>query len=205
MKKLWLAPVAGVILAGGLGRRMGGCCKALLDVGGHRVVDRIMDVYSQLFDEVVVAVREPDGFEGCGVPLALDRFEVRSSLTGIHAGLHAVATTHAFVAACDAPFLRASLVRALLAELEPGVDVVVPIKEDGYMEPLCAVYSKACLPHIVEQLGRGDCKIIRFFPKVRVKTIAVSRLREADPELASFLNMNTPADLELARELARQE
>ncbi len=205
MKKDCLASVSGVILAGGLGRRMGGCCKAFLNVGGRRIVDRLMDVYSQLFGEVIVAVRDSDGFEDCGVPLALDRFEVRSSLTGIHAGLDAVATTHAFVAACDAPFLRAGLVRALLAEVEPDVDVTIPLKDDGYMEPLCAVYSKACLPHIAEQLRQGDCKIIRFFPKVRVKTVAVSRLRKADPELASFLNMNTPNDLELAMELAGQE
>ncbi|MBU1612314.1 MAG: molybdenum cofactor guanylyltransferase, partial [Proteobacteria bacterium] len=119
-----------------------------------------------------------------------------------HAGLWAAKAPFVFVAPCDMPFLQPGLVQALLAEVDGGADVVIPLKENGRMEPLCAVYSKACLPHIQVQLADGDCKIIRFFDKIRVRTVPVARLRVADPDLLSFVNLNTPDELAQARALA---
>jgi molybdopterin-guanine dinucleotide biosynthesis protein A len=195
--------VAGVILAGGLGRRMGGASKALLRVGGERMVDRLLGVLRPLFAEVCVAVRDPAAWSELGLPLALDVLPERCSLAGIHAGLASVRAGRAFCVAGDVPFLRPELVRLLLEELDadPGADVVVPCKEDGYLEPLCAIYSKACLPHIEERLHRGDRKITSFFHEVRVRAVPAERLREADPEFLSFQNTNTPEELELARSL----
>lgn len=173
-----------------------------LQVGGTTIVDRLLAVYRLLFDEVVLSVRHARDFIGVPVPVAVDRMAVRSSLTGIHSGLEEVRAGHAFVAACDAPFLQEGVVRLLLEAVRPDRDVIIPVREDGRMEPLCAVYSKRCLPHIHKQLRQGDCKIIRFFDKVNVHPVSLSLLREADGELLSFMNVNTPADLERARAMA---
>lgn len=198
--------MAGVILAGGRGRRMGGAHKALLEVAGVRLIDRLLGVMWSVFDEVVVSAREAGPLAGLGAPVVLDRMAPRSSLTGIHAGLCGVKAEHAFNVACDVPFLRPDLVRALLAELaaDPEADVVIPLKDDGYMEPLFAIYSKRCLPHIEAQLERGDCKIIRFFDKVRVRRVELGRLRHADPDLLWLHNLNTPEELDRARRLAAE-
>lgn len=196
--------VAGVILAGGPGKRMGRAVKGALEIGGRTIMDRLLGVYGPLFQEIVLSVRCEDDFAGLGLPRAVDKVEVRSSLTGIHAGLAAVSAGHAFVAACDAPFLQAEVVRALLREVREDTDVVIPVKEDGRMEPLCAIYSTRCLPHIHKQLLGGDCKIIRFFDKVQVHAVPVARLRKVDADMVSFMNVNTPADLEEARRMARR-
>ncbi|WP_419786140.1 molybdenum cofactor guanylyltransferase [Pseudodesulfovibrio sp.] len=196
--------IAGVILAGGLGSRMGHVKKAFLDVGGKTILDRLLAVYRPIFSEIVISARESKDFQAIGLPVAQDQYEARSSLTGIHAGLNAIRASHGFFAACDAPFLQGTLVRALLAEVRPEDDVVLPCKEDGYTEPLCAVYSKRCLPHIEAQLGRGDFKIIRFFDQVRVREVPVARLTPHDPELLSFLNVNRPEELARADQLARR-
>ncbi|MEF2145974.1 MAG: molybdenum cofactor guanylyltransferase, partial [Desulfovibrionaceae bacterium] len=74
-----------------------------------------------------------------------------------------------------------------------------------YGEPLCAIYSKRCLPHIEEQLGRGDFKIINFFDKVHVRDVSVRLLAQHDPDLLSFRNLNTPEELARARELAEKK
>lgn len=187
--------VAGAILAGGEGRRMGGVNKALLEVGGQRIIDRLLAVFRSCFSEVLIAAREASAFANLGVPVATDRFELRSSLTGIHAALIAARAERVFVSACDTPFLRRELVLALLGQCDPDADVVIPIWEDGRLEPLCAVYSKACLPHIEARLEAGSAQIIRFFAMVRVRHVPMASLREADPELKSFLNVNTPSDL----------
>ncbi|MUM76562.1 NTP transferase domain-containing protein [Pseudodesulfovibrio sp. F-1] len=197
-------PVTGVILAGGLGTRMGGVAKAFLDIGGLPIIERLLAVYRPLFEQVIIATREAGPFARLGLPLALDRFGARSSLTGIHAGLSAMTTDHGFFAACDAPFLQTGLVRRLLARAEPGDDVVLPLKEDGYREPLTAVYSRRCLPHITRQLEDGNYKIIDFFHRVKVREVPVAALAPGDPDLISFLNVNRPEDLALARKMAEE-
>lgn len=194
--------IAGIILAGGLGTRMGHMKKAFMQVGGKSILDRLLAVYAPLFPEIIISAREAEDFSAYEYPVAVDRFEARSSLTGIHAGLDAMTASHGFFAACDAPFLQTGLVERLLAEVSPDDDVVIPLKEDGYREPLCAVYSKRCLIHVAEQLGREDFKIIRFFDKVRVKEVPVATLRAGDPELYSFYNVNRPEELAEAERLA---
>ncbi len=196
--------IAGIILAGGLGTRMGHTKKAFMKIGGQAILDRLLAVYEPLFPEIVIAAREPEDFSAYDYPVAVDRFEARSSLTGIHAGLDAMNGTHGFFSACDAPFLQPGLVSRLLAAVTPEDDVVIPLKEDGYREPLCAVYSKRCLPHIQAQLDREDFKIINFFEHVRVKEVPVATLRDGDPDFLSFFNVNRPDDLEAAEVLVRE-
>lgn len=180
-----------IILAGGLNSRMGGRNKALLDVGGRRIIDRIIGVFKPLFDEILLVAREPSLYPDVPVMVVKDLFEARSSLTGIHAGLSQARAAFGFVVPCDAPFLQPDLVRAILEEIRPDTDVVIPYINTFY-QPLCAVYSKRCLPHIEDMLVRNDFKIINFFNAVRLKTIPMEALVKADPEQRSFINVNTP-------------
>lgn len=196
--------MAGIILAGGLGTRMGHTKKAFMEIGGEILLDRLLAVYRLHFSEIIIAAREAEDFAAFDLPVAVDRFEARSSLTGIHAGLDEMSATHGFFAACDTPFLQSGLVARLLAEVTQSDDVVIPLKEDGYREPLCAVYSKRCLPYIQAQLERGDYKIINFFEHVQVKEVPVSMLRQGDPDLLSFFNVNRPDDLAAAENLVRE-
>jgi molybdopterin-guanine dinucleotide biosynthesis protein A len=196
--------IAGIILAGGLGTRMGHVKKAFMEINGRTVLDRLLAVYLPVFSEILIAARDRNDYSSYDFPVAEDRFEARSSLTGIHAGLHAMSAFHGFMSACDGPFLQAGLVQRLLAEVSPDVDVVVPIKEDGYREPLCAVYSKRCLPFIEAQLKRGDFRIIEFFDQVKVKEVPVALLRQGDPHQVSFFNVNSPDDLKQAELLAAE-
>ena len=197
--------IAGVILAGGLGTRMGHVKKAFMEIGKRTILDRLLDVYRPIFLEIALSARDPEDFRAYDLPVAVDRFPARSSLTGIHAGLDAVQADHAFFTACDAPFLQPALVRALLVHVRPEDDVVLPCKTDGYREPLCAVYSKRCLPHIEAQLRVDDFKIIHFFNQVRVREIPVAQLAPHDPDLLSFLNVNTPKELARAERLAAEQ
>ncbi|WP_319541456.1 molybdenum cofactor guanylyltransferase [uncultured Pseudodesulfovibrio sp.] len=196
--------IAGIILAGGLGTRMGHVKKAFMEIGGKTILDRLLSVYRPLFSEILISARAREDFVQYGLAVAEDRFEARSSLTGIHAGLHAMQADYGFFAACDAPFVQAGLIERLLAEVTPDADVIIPLKEDGYREPLCAVYSKRCLPYIEAQLKNENYRIIDFFDQVNVKEIPLARLREGDPDQVSFFNVNSPDDLRQANTLAKE-
>jgi molybdenum cofactor guanylyltransferase len=194
------------ILVGGAATRMGGRVKALLDVDGLTILDRLLASLRPVFSEILLVAKEPEPFQTLALAspwrLVLDALPGRSSLTGIHAALSSARTEHVFLTASDTPFLQPALLHALLARLRPEDDVVLPLKSDGYFEPLCAFYSRRCLPHIAAQLARGDHKIINFFDKVCVHPLPATELLKADPDLLSFKNANTPDELRTLRETA---
>ena len=191
-------------MAGGLGTRMGHVKKAFMEIGGKTIIDRLLKVYGPLFSEIIISARDRSDFTQFGWPVVEDRFEARSSLTGIHAGLYAMQADHGFFAACDAPFLQSGLVERLLTEATPDADVVIPLKEDGYREPLCAIYSKRCLPFIEAQLESENYRIISFFDQVEVREVPIARLRDGDPSQLSFFNVNTPDDFRQAQTFAKE-
>ena len=185
---------SGVILSGGLNTRFGGSDKALVTVDGRPMIEHLLAVFRPLFDDIILVTNDPVKYAAWDVHIVTDIFSCRSSLTGIHAGLFHADNPHAFFAACDAPFLRSEVVRTLLDALGSSDDVVIPETTAG-LEPLCAIYSKRCLSVIDSLLQRQRFKIQTFFPSVRVKKIEEERLRSSDPDLISFFNINTPAEL----------
>lgn len=197
-------PCTGVILAGGLSSRFSGNNKAFLHVGGKRIFDHLYDTFKDVFEEILLVTNDPLKYLEWDLNIVTDIFPYRSSLTGIHAGLFFTQTPYAFFAACDAPFLKRDLIRAILEEIQPRFDVIIPETSLG-LEPLCAAYSRQCLQTISAHIVQQEFKIREFFRKVRVKKIPENVLRTTDPDLLSFFNINTPDDLARAEALAREQ
>ncbi|TIH17123.1 hypothetical protein D0S45_08145 [Marinifilum sp. JC120] len=187
--------ISAAILAGGEGRRMGRKDKSCLEISGEKLVSRIIRSIKGLFAETFVITRSPENHPDLDVRLVGDLFESRSSLTGIHSALFHAQTDHVFITACDSPFLNRELITELTSRVEPEDDVVIPIHPDGFYEPLCAVYSKRCLPFIEQNLKKNIFQIIRFFPQVKVKTVDTDLLAKKDQGLTTFININTPDEL----------
>jgi len=193
-------PCTGVILSGGLSSRYDGTEKALLQVGGIRILDHIYDIYNQLFEEIILVTNSPQKFLEWDLLIVSDIFPIRSSLTGIHAGLFYMTNPFAFISACDTPFLKKKMVETVIGKIEPQIDIVMPETSAGF-EPLCAAYSKRCLDSAQYHLEQKKLKIIKTFRKSRIKTISEKVLCEIDPDLRSFFNINTPEDLKRAEEM----
>ena len=195
----------GVILAGGMSRRLGRN-KVLLPVGGEPLINRVSNRLSQVADRMVVVVNNsqraseidlPDG-----VRVVEDIHPGLATLGGIFTGLSEADTHWSIVVACDMPFLNPRLLESML-ELRRGYDAVVPMV-DGYPEPTHALYSKRCLPAIERRLLANDLKVARFFDEVRVHYLSDDLIAGIDPEGLSFFNINTQQDLERADLLAAQ-
>ena len=197
-------PCSGVILAGGLSTRYGGENKAFLRVGGVRIIDRLFAVYGELFDEIILVTNNPGEFLEWDALIVTDVFPVRSSLTGIHAGLFYARHPFAFFSACDTPFLKKELVETVLDSLEPGIDLVIPQTSAG-LEPLCAAYSQRCLKAAEEHILQNKFKIQMALSGKRIKKIPEDVLRQKDPELLSFFNVNSPEDLTRAELFVKSE
>jgi molybdopterin-guanine dinucleotide biosynthesis protein A len=192
--------VTGVIQAGGKSIRMGGRPKALMELGGRRIIERVMMALEAVVDDVLVVTNTPELYDFLGVPMVPDVYPDHGSLGGIYSGLKAATGEAAFTVACDMPFLRPEMVRLVVERAGAG-DVVIP-RVHGLYETLHAAYRKTCLPPMQARLTQGRLKIIDFFDAVQVVVIEEDELaRYGDPDIV-FMNVNTPEELERARALA---
>jgi molybdopterin-guanine dinucleotide biosynthesis protein A len=195
--------VTGVVQAGGKSMRMGGAPKALVELGGRRLIERVVAVVREVVDDVLVVTNTPDLYRFLELPMVADVFPDHGSLGGIYSGLSAAAGDAVFTVACDMPFLRASVAR-LVVERAGEADVVIP-RVGEQLETMHAVYGKACLPHMEARLRAGRFKIVGFFDAVRVLEVSEAEVaRHADPATV-FMNVNTPEELARARALIAHE
>jgi molybdopterin-guanine dinucleotide biosynthesis protein A len=197
--------VSGVIMAGGASWRLGRN-KALERIGGKALIERVIDSLAPLTTEVLVVVAQPQQAAAFRLPPSVrvvsDRYPGRGSLGGIFTGLAASAEPWSLVVACDMPFLNRKLLRHLIGE-SSNVDAVVPLL-GGQIEPLHALYSKACLGPMERMVRTGDLKIAPLFEAVRVRYLDEGTIDRIDPRHLSFFNINTQADLEEAMRLLRE-
>lgn len=154
---------------------------------------------AQVCDEVlVVAYRGARPIPYRVVP---DRYAEGGSLGGIYSGLAAAANEYAIAVATDMPFLSLPLLTWMLARPR-DYDALVPLRDEP--EPLHAIYAKRCLVPMRRRLDAGQLKISGFFDEVRVRYVDEATLAAHDPQGFSFFNINTPDDLERARQLLTQ-
>ena len=195
--------VSGIVLAGGLSRRLGRD-KAVEPFEGEPLIARVINRLSQVTDETVVVVNEPARVSQLPLPAsarpAVDLYPGGGSLGGIFTGLSAANNPWALVVSCDMPFINPELLRKIVA-LRAGYDAVVPVL-DGRSEPTHAAYSKVCLPHMERRLENDDLKIDRFFQEVQVRFMPQLDVDLIDPEHLSFFNVNTQQDLHTALSMA---
>ena len=138
--------ITGLVLAGGLGRRMGGVDKGLQLLDGRRLVERVIERLAPQVDTLVVnANRNLDAYAGLGYPVVADRIEgFAGPLAGIHAGLTACATPLLATAPCDAPFLPADLVARLRAALESQPSHIAVARTVDGLQPTFALMRRPC-------------------------------------------------------------
>jgi molybdenum cofactor guanylyltransferase len=180
---------------------MGGQPKALIQLGGRSIVERVVAALTPVVDDLLVVTNTPELYAFLGLPMVADVYPDHGSLGGIYSGLRAAGEI-AFTVACDMPFLHPEIVRLVVARAGEG-DVVIP-RVGEQLETMHAAYGKACLPPIEERLRAGRLKIVGFFDSVRVVEIGEAEVaRFRDPAVA-FMNVNTPDELERARALVAE-
>lgn len=191
--------ITGVIQAGGRSTRMGGRPKALMELGGRRIIDRVADVVRAVADDVLIVTNTPELYASLGVPMVPDAFPDHGALGGIYSGLREAPGDAAFTVACDMPFLMVEVAR-LVTSRAAEADVVAP-RVGSQWETLHACYAKTCLPPIETRLRAGRLKIVELYDDVRVLTVAEEAVARHRAPALVFMNVNTPEDLEAARAL----
>jgi molybdenum cofactor guanylyltransferase len=185
-------PITGMILSGGKSLRMGED-KAFIEIDGIPIIQRTCNLFWELFREIIIVTNQRELYLHLRATVHEDLFSNAGALGGLYTGLIYSSFPYAFTVACDMPFLKSSVIRYLSQQVE-GYDVVVPKTEDG-LHPLHAIYSKDCIATIQKALHENKRRIIDFYPSVRVRMVESKEIVSIDPELQSFINLNTPEEL----------
>ncbi len=191
-----------IILAGGKNERMTKE-KAFLKFEGKPIIKIIIEKAQPLFEAIIIVTNFPQKYEHLRVKVVKDVISYCGPLGGLYSGLKESKGHYNFVTGCDMPFLKVPLIKHLIDNCK-GNDVTIP-KFNGFLEPLCAIYSRNCLGAIREELNENNLAIRSIFSKVRMKYIPKKDFLRFDPDLLSFFNINTRKDMERARRLFREK
>jgi len=189
----------GVILAGGLATRMGGGDKGLLQLDDQSILDHVIArLAPQVGDLALNANGDPARFATLGMPVIADSIAgYAGPLSGVLAGLDWAATQgadHIVTAAADTPFLPCDLVPQLqLAAERAGVDIALAATPDG-RQPTFGLWPVRLRADLREALEGGLRKVVLWTSKHGAATAEF-------PDSAAFFNVNTPTDLETARDM----
>lgn len=200
-----------VILAGGFSRRFGQD-KGLLPLANKPLIEHVLDAIDKIVDEKIVVVSSKTQAENytkvldSKVKVVVDDDNVQSPLVGALKGFKEASNEYALLLPCDTPLLSKDVL-SLLLDLCPNKNAVIPRWPNGYIEPLQAVYcTKPALEAAKKALSEGKMNMQSMVDKLRdVRYISTLVLRQLDPELKSFFNVNTPMDLRKAEAMLRDK
>jgi len=184
-----MTAVSGIVLAGGLGRRMGGVDKGLQPLRGKPMVHWVLERLAPQVDEIIVnANQNLDDYRKFGHRVVSDDIAgFAGPLAGLHAGLKAAAHPLVATVPCDSPFLPLDLIQRLSGSLK-GNDLAVA-KTGEQPHPVFALVRKQCMESLEAFLARGGRKIDAWYASLKVVEVGF------DDEADAFRNINTPEEL----------
>ena len=188
------ADITGLVLAGGMGRRMGGVDKGLQSFRGHPMIAWSLARYEPQVGAILVnANKNISAYEGFGYPVLLDTIEgYAGPLAGFHTGLGACKTPYLATIPCDSPFLPTDLVERLAGALGgSGADIAVA-RTGGEAQPVFTLMRTQVFEHLDDFLRRGGRKIDAWYAKLG------HALVDFDDEAEAFVNLNSLDELRLA-------
>lgn len=192
-----------IVLAGGRSLRLG-YNKVLEIVGDKSLLEQVIYCVASLCSKIIVVATEeqviPQFEDYADIQVVTDIYPGKGPLGGIYTGLKTSTSTCNLVVAADMPFMNRALLDYMLG-LVDGVDLVAP-RVEGQVEPLHAVYTEGCLSAIEKMIKEGVLGVHKLFSRVNVRYVENDEIERFDPEQRSFFNINTEADLQIARKIA---
>ncbi|MCX6345423.1 MAG: molybdenum cofactor guanylyltransferase [Armatimonadetes bacterium] len=183
--------MATIILAGGLSMRMG-LDKASLVMAGCTMIASLATRFAREMGPVIVVLRPGQELVTEHATTVYDLHQGVGPLGGLHAGLLASPDETNFVIACDMPFADPELACYILSALASH-DAAVPMLARG-PEPLHCAYHKSCLPTIESSIAAGRLRMRDALDRLDVLYIPEKELKKHNPDMRSFINVNTPED-----------
>ena len=183
--------ITGVVLAGGLGRRMGSIDKGLQSLHQRPMVEWVIERLAPQVDELLInANQHVERYAAFGHPVVPDRIPgCAGPLAGLHAALASARHPLVATAPCDSPFLPRDLVARLLQALRTADAELAVARTFDQPHPVFCLCRQTVLPHLNAFLSGGGRRFERWYSTLNVVEVAF------DDEAAAFTNINTREEL----------
>lgn len=191
----------GALLAGGPGSRMGGR-KPWRELAGRRLIDLALNALGRACPAVMVLAADAVDLAELPCDIIADRWPGRGPLAALATAFLDSPADGILLMAVDLPLASPALLKRL-TEAHGRHKALAPIGPHGWPEPLMAYYSRACLPAALRLLERGEPRTRMLLKAVNADLLPAETVRELDPEMLSFLNVNHPQDLAAAEAAGR--
>lgn len=195
--------ITGVILAGGLSRRLGRDKPSLL-LGGRPLALWVAEALAPWVESCWLITNQPQAHLSLGLPLLTDLRPWQGPLGGVQTALFYAPTRLVLAAAADAPFPAAPLLAALVSRAGQGVRTAVVCHTSRGLQPFPGIYSVNILPRLTAFLNEGSRHVKRFLEQCRALTLPPEEVARLDSQGRSFMNLNTPEDLQAAARLVQE-
>ncbi len=187
-----------LVMAGGRSDRFGRV-KSLLTLDDKPLIQHVVERIGELSKELVISCKMGDErfremFPNADIVLDDDR--IKGPLAGLKSAIPHIDTEYVIVVPCDGPFVRPAVMELIL-ERGGGHDASIPRWPNGYIEPLIAVYRTTALEEAVERAWKdGTMKLSKMIDTMEdVVYVPTEDLKDLDPDMESFINLNSPVDL----------
>jgi molybdopterin-guanine dinucleotide biosynthesis protein A len=183
--------VTGVVLAGGLGRRMGGVDKGLVELDGRPMVAHVIERLAPQVGEILInANRNVERYAALGYRVVPDAIEgYAGPLAGLERGLHEAKGGLVVTVPCDSPFMPLDLVGRLDAALHREAADLAVARTGSQPHPVFCLCRRTLHGHLNDFLARGGRKIDAWYASLRVVEVAF------DDQPEAFSNINTREEL----------
>ncbi|MDN4603627.1 molybdenum cofactor guanylyltransferase [Paenibacillus sp. F6_3S_P_1C] len=192
----------GIILAGGLSRRMGSN-KAWLDWKGSSVLEQVIQAMTPAVNRIIISAgNNTAAYNALPYDCVHDAYPGKGPLAGLHAALKSSETDWNLVCACDMPLLQATFFNGMKRLTESGQEhqAIVP-RLAGRVHPLAGAYHRRVLPELEQRLRDGRLRVTEWLEEIGCRYVEVDELESAGVHdvAIQLSNMNTPEDYEFIR------
>lgn len=185
-----------VILVGGEARRANGLEKYFFRYRGQTFIERLTGTLAGVVDEIILVAKDPAQCTRFShlkdARCVADIRRGHGPIGGLHAGALAAHGEEIFVCACDMPCVSMEVVSRLFSLLDE-YDAVIPQWTSEMIEPLHAVYRRRALLRALE--NHESLSVRRMVQGMHARYVDVATIREIDPDLRTFTNINKVEDL----------
>ena len=194
--------ITGIILCGGKSSRMQ-TNKALLKLGDKTVIEIVAEKLKSTFNEVLISANDSKEYDFLKLPVVNDIFIGKGPLAGIHSALKYSSTEKNFIISCDMPLISVELIKYLI-NLNSEKSILLP-KFNGRIQQLCGIYSKSVINEIEsiiklsEKYKNIKGSVYKLLERASIEIIDVDDLNIHNKNI--FLNMNSPEDYELIKNI----
>ena len=182
--------VSAVILAGGMGRRMGGQDKGQIELNGRLLIEYVLEtIQPQVKTILINANRHQAEYARYGYPVVPDLLQgYQGPLAGFATGMRAATTPYIVTLPCDGPFSPPDLVARLAVALEKEHADIAVAHDGERLQPVYALLPISLLPNLESFLAAGERKIDLWYAQHNMARVDFSDVAK------TFRNINTPQD-----------